>query len=144
MGADRVSVVYIAGPMTGHPDYNYPAFNEAEQQLRAIGHEPLNPARRGIRPGWTYGDYLRHAIRDVLLADAIAVLPDWQSSRGARLETDIGHVIGIPVVPVDFFTRGEPAHVRSILHPPQPCPICDSTSCAEADHRFAPRPGAAE
>jgi hypothetical protein len=137
-----MSVVYIAGPMTGIPDYNYPAFNEAERQLRAAGHEPLNPARRGLRPGWTYGDYLRHAIRDVLLADAIAALPGWMRSRGARLETDIAHAIGIPVVSVDFLLRGAPSHVRAILHPRPPCPICDSTSCTEADHRFAPRPGA--
>lgn len=139
-----MSVIYIAGPMTGLPDFNYPAFNEAERKLRAAGHEPLNPARRGIRPGWTYGDYLRHAIRDVLLADAIAVLSGWAHSRGARLETDIGHALGIPVVTVEFLTDAEPAFVREALQPKPPCPICNSTSCAEADHLFAPRPGAAE
>ncbi len=31
-------VVYIAGPMTGLPDYNYPAFEKAERDLTARGY----------------------------------------------------------------------------------------------------------
>ena len=40
-------IVYIAGPMTGLPDLNYPAFNAAEEALTAAGHAVLNPARNG-------------------------------------------------------------------------------------------------
>lgn len=37
--------VYIAGPMSGIPEFNYPAFNTAEGQLFVAGFMPLNPAR---------------------------------------------------------------------------------------------------
>ncbi len=87
--------VYIAGPMTGLPEFNYPAFNDAEEQLRAIGHEPINPARRGVDPDWTWVDYMRHAIRDVTKADGIHLLEGWESSRGARLEATIADALGL-------------------------------------------------
>jgi hypothetical protein len=38
-----VTTLYIAGPMTGIPDSNYPAFNQAEIELRAAGYDVLNP-----------------------------------------------------------------------------------------------------
>lgn len=30
--------VYLAGPMTGLPDFNYPAFNAEEKRIRALGY----------------------------------------------------------------------------------------------------------
>ena len=36
--------IYIAGPMRGKPDYNYPAFNEAAEKLRCDGWDVENPA----------------------------------------------------------------------------------------------------
>jgi hypothetical protein len=92
-----MKVLYIAGPMTGHPDFNYPAFHAAEAQLHDRGYSVLNPARRGLVDGWTYRDYLRRAIADVLAADGIALLPRWEKSRGARLERDIATAIGLDV-----------------------------------------------
>lgn len=93
--------VYLSGPMTGYPKLNFPAFNDAAEQLRAAGYEVLNPAEHGIQPGWTWVDYLRLDLYDVLAAQTIAVLPDWQASRGAALEVHVAQQLGVPVVPVD-------------------------------------------
>jgi len=35
---------YLAGPMTGLPDNNYPAFHEAARKLRDLGFEIVSPA----------------------------------------------------------------------------------------------------
>lgn len=40
----RVLKIYIAGPMTGYPDYNRAAFNAKASELMAEGHIVLNPA----------------------------------------------------------------------------------------------------
>lgn len=101
-----MSAVYIAGPMTGRPDFNYPAFDEAEVALRAAGHSPINPTSTEARnptPGtaqpWQW--YMRHAIKLVADADGIALLPEWESSRGARLEFQIAEALGLPARPID-------------------------------------------
>jgi len=37
-------VVFIAGPMRGYKDYNFPAFDRAERILRNMGYHPVSPA----------------------------------------------------------------------------------------------------
>lgn len=100
-----MTTVYVAGPMTGLPEFNYPAFNAAADELREAGFDVLNPVDSeennptpGTPQAWDW--YMRHAIRMVLDADGIATLPDWESSRGARLEVDLAHHLGMPVKPV--------------------------------------------
>jgi hypothetical protein len=39
---------YIAGPMTGLPEFNFPAFHAAAASLRARGFEVENPAQRPL------------------------------------------------------------------------------------------------
>lgn len=104
-----MSVVYIAGPMTGLPYNNYPAFDTAADALRAAGHVPVNPARHGGRgeaEGWSWTDYMRHSIRDLTMADAIHLLPGWESSRGARLEARIADQLGLERIDLNTNQEG--------------------------------------
>lgn len=95
------SPVYIAGPMTGVADFNYPTFHAVEQWIRTayrqMGYacEVLNPARHGVKPDWEWSDYMRSAIRDVTRAKAVWLLPGWRDSRGANLEYKIAKALGI-------------------------------------------------
>ncbi|MFB7798961.1 DUF4406 domain-containing protein [Isoptericola sp. NPDC056134] len=91
--------VYLSGPMTGYPEQNYPAFFAAESVLADLGHLVCNPARQPERATWA--DYLRADLADVLVADALAVLPGWEASRGAQLEVHVAHALGVPVIPLD-------------------------------------------
>lgn len=75
--------IYIAGPMSGYPDHNFPTFNEAAALLAQLGHEPVNPAATGLVDGWTWKDYLRLDVKLVANCDALALLPGWEASRGA-------------------------------------------------------------
>lgn len=115
--------VYIAGPMTGIPQFNFPAFDDAARDLRAVGHDVVSPAELddpedraaalaspdgqmhgGHHMNKTWGDFLARDVK--LIADdgieAIYVLSGWSRSRGARLETFVGKAMcGIPVFMYD-------------------------------------------
>lgn len=96
-----MTTLYIAGPMTGIPDYNYPAFNQAETELRAAGYDVLNPVASeehnttGTTQTWQW--YMRHGLAMVMQADAVALLPGAHNSRGAALERHVAEALGLPV-----------------------------------------------
>jgi hypothetical protein len=94
------SVIYVSGPMTGLPDFNFPAFQEAAAALRAKGGVVVNPAEldgRDTGP-MTWEDYLRRDIRALMDCTHIALLPGWEGSRGARLEAHIAAALGMEVI----------------------------------------------
>lgn len=112
--------IYIAGPMRGIPEFNFPAFYAAEERLRADGHTVFNPARRDserhgedISKGNSTGDEalaavqhgfsLREALRDdtawiTMEADAISMLPGWQRSTGATAERALAIALHLEVM----------------------------------------------
>ena len=105
--------VYIAGPMSGLPNFNFPYFDRIAAKLRAIGYDVISPAElddadfrgRVMAEGITgnekillgaWGDCLARDIK--LIADGgiegIVLLHNWQKSRGARLEAFVGLLCG--------------------------------------------------
>lgn len=94
--------VYIAGPMSGLPEFNYPAFFTAARRLAAVGVDSINPARAEGREGCkTWLDYMRLSLIDIAACDGIATLPGWQDSRGAALEVHIARSLDLPTDSVD-------------------------------------------
>lgn len=97
-----MSVVYIAGPMSGLPEHNFPAFHAAAEELAAAGFPVvLDPARYAPEPSFTWADYMRRALPDVLRAELVAVLPGWYRSRGACLEIFLARTLGVPCRHID-------------------------------------------
>lgn len=85
--------LYIAGPMTGIKDWNYPAFNAAESLLKSVGYEVLNPARQP--DGLTYEEYLKRAMADVFACDGVALLTGYENSPGAKAELALADALGV-------------------------------------------------
>lgn len=88
--------------MTGYPEFNYPAFEDAARRLRALGFDVVSPHEvnppDGIEHAWEW--YLRRDIVALMECDGIVVLPGWEASKGARVETDLGGVLGMSVLPL--------------------------------------------
>lgn len=105
---DHYTVIYVAGPMSGRPDNNYPAFNEAAARLRDAGYTVINPAEFVPEPGklYSYPDLLRHDLQEMLQAHAVATLDEWWESTGGRNEVNIAGLLKMPVRPVaDWLER---------------------------------------
>ena len=93
--------VYISGPMTGIAGFNHLTFNRKAAELRALGHEVVNPAELPEIPGGTWHDYMRADIPAMLTCEGIYQLPNWVGSKGAQLEFCIAFDL-------DMFITGAP------------------------------------
>ncbi|MDE2104620.1 MAG: DUF4406 domain-containing protein [Patescibacteria group bacterium] len=97
MDLSKKKTIYLSGPMTGLPGFNYDFFNETASKLRGIGHEVVNPAELNKPGAHDYNHYLRTDIAALMKCDTIALLPGWEKSNGAHLEVHIAHRVGIEI-----------------------------------------------
>lgn len=86
--------VYIAGPMTGLPEFNFPAFDKAQAELENKGLMVVNPAKLADHTDKPWAWYMRNSLKAMLDCNAIYLLPGWEKSRGARLELKIALELG--------------------------------------------------
>ena len=89
--------LYLAGPMTGLPGLNFPAFHRAAEKLRQAGHEVINPAELNPDQSIPWEHAMRKDIAALVTCDSIALLPGWGKSRGATLEHHIAERLGMKV-----------------------------------------------
>ena len=108
--AKRKLNVYLAGPMRGYKDFNFPAFRRYAKRLRKDGFEVFNPAEKGVEAEAEKNPDLQNSLafrRKVFQmdteyichkADIIAMMPGWEMSAGARAEHALSLAIGIKVM----------------------------------------------
>jgi hypothetical protein len=104
----KATMLYVAGPMSGHPENNYPAFNEAARVLRDAGYGVINPAEFSVHGDVRvhYVDLIREDLRQMLDCHGVAILDGWWESVGARNEITVAGVLKMPVRPVtDWLER---------------------------------------
>ena len=115
--------LYLIGPMSGIPSFNYPAFIERAEFFRNEGFEVQSPTSldsletfeaamaspdgRIENPvnGFTYEDFVGKSIARILAwkPDALVALPGSEYSEGARKESLVAGALGIPTFHVDDY-----------------------------------------
>ena len=117
--SDITGTIYIAGPMRGIDQFNFPAFDAARDRFLAWGYNVISPADMDRQAGFDPLSSLEPAdsgalgeviLRDVQAItgslrpfsdvhhDAIALLPGWEKSRGAAVEVALGKFLGLTFV----------------------------------------------
>lgn len=113
----KAQSVYVAGPMAGYEDFNFPLFAATTELLRGEGFRVVSPAELdedgffegtdketfSVRPD-ARAKYMERDLPHVIDCDAIALLPGWQESTGANIELMTALVCGKEVW--EFFEDG--------------------------------------
>lgn len=125
--------VYLAGPMRGIENWNFPAFDLARDRLVAAGYEVVSPAdmdrENGLDPD-TLADPVLNFLREedwrktpiwfdlpaaierdkaeLLQCDMVALLPGWEKSEGANEEVRLASQAGISIAPADYWANNPP------------------------------------
>jgi hypothetical protein len=100
--------LYVCGPMSNLPEKNFPAFNKAAEQLRAIGFEVVNPVDLNPDPDASWQECMKVDIREMLLCDGLAWLPGTRYSNGATIERELARTLGLECLPLQawLFRKG--------------------------------------
>jgi hypothetical protein len=120
---------YLAGPITGYSNGNVNMFLAAAVALRSQEYDVVSPVELesaevlGETLSDEYGDaYWRALARDIQIVSSvygIVLLPEWYTSRGARLEAFVGLLAGkqFAVYLPDYgvLLRVGADHVRKII-----------------------------
>lgn len=119
---------YIAGPMRGLPQFNFPAFDAASQVGRDLGYHVISPADMDRDSGFKEqeadaadkaADMTKEFVKrdvDALLSlipemgDGIALLPGWEKSTGAVAEFFIARWLKLKVVDARTFEPFQYTH----------------------------------
>ena len=114
-GEDReIPCVYIAGPMRGYSEFNFPAFDEATTRYYNMGYCVHSPAEHDRDEGFNergltgnedlaeLGFDIKAAImwdlKQVAFCDKIVLLEGWLKSSGAQLELNLAQFLGKEVI----------------------------------------------
>lgn len=108
--------IYLAGPMRGYPDFNFPAFHANAKVLRSLGHTVFSPAEKDEEQhgkeafqgkvelqeakASNVGFSLRKALQmdlDYICAhaEAVCLMKGWELSKGAQAESATATALGL-------------------------------------------------
>ena len=99
--------VYLSGPMTGIPDFNRAAFEEAEEECWLSGAIGVYNPKSLIGKGLSHEQCMAVDLKALFdmgdLAEVVVVqLPGWRKSKGARLEHAVAIACGIETKEVNI------------------------------------------
>lgn len=106
----RQKEAYVAGPMSGLPEFNFPAFFAAQHELERRGWKVWNPADKdgedeavtgtpngdaaaAIAKGFDFRKAFLWDCEKIIYGDAILMLKNWERSPGARAEHAVAQFV---------------------------------------------------
>jgi hypothetical protein len=90
---------YISGKITGEPcEHVVAKFEKAVRQVRAFGHNPVNPLNKDLPFSASWAEHIAEDIKLLLGCEVIYLLDDWKDSVGSRVEEAVARESDIEIV----------------------------------------------
>lgn len=90
---------YIAGKIGDLPERQYRHnFEQAKQEVIALGYEPISPVDLPHKHGRTWPEYMREDMIAMLQCNHVYALRNWRSSPGATIEINTALSVGINIL----------------------------------------------
>lgn len=89
--------IYLSGKITGIEKEAPALFKAAEEEVKALGYEPVNPFTISPEEGKTWAEYMRDDIKALCDCKAIYLLSNWEDSKGAKAELTVANILGLTV-----------------------------------------------
>ena len=91
--------VYISGAISDcDPKDVQIKFNQAKEQIKAFGHTPISPTENGLPPTASWREHMAKDIAMLFYCDAVYVLTDYETSKGARIELFIANELCMDII----------------------------------------------
>lgn len=107
-------IIYISGPMSGLPEMNFPAFEQASKRLRELGYAVISPHEvtlseypTGYKPITAeekkamWEAFMKEDIKQMMDCDMVATLEGWMNSKGARIEVGLAEDLGMDICEIN-------------------------------------------
>lgn len=92
---DSDLIIYISGPMSGIPGFNYKEFSRVSDTLHSMGYKVISPAQPILlSKGYDWLFCMKTSIALLLEANAIYFLTGHENSKGAVIEANLAKTLG--------------------------------------------------
>lgn len=96
--------IYISGQITGKDlGTAKEEFERAAEQIRAAGHEPVNPFDNGLPDEASWSAHMVRDVEMLLMCDGIYRVKHWQGCKDARIETHIANELDMHIIEQPHF-----------------------------------------
>ncbi|MCL2139360.1 MAG: DUF4406 domain-containing protein [Treponema sp.] len=98
--------LYLSGKISGNENYKKD-FASAKAKLENAGYDTCDPTSFDFPEDVPWAEAMKYDIKKMLHCDGVALLSNWQESKGACIEARLAIDLGMTTMPITAWLKGE-------------------------------------